>query len=458
MLGVRESGHLPLPELALRGCCAEFAAIDSLQDERTLARLPILDVILIDLRADSTADPPALLQDSLRRILAHEPRALVVALIPDGNSELGAAAALGGAWDVVYEAELATQLHERLCAAGRLRRLLRAHAEPGAGEAERGSSLETGPDEPAQMVGTSDPIRRIFSLIRQVSPSDVPVLLTGESGTGKELAALAIHERSARAESPFVAINCAAIPEALLESELFGYERGAFTGATQSRRGRFEAAQGGTIFLDEVGDLAPLLQVKLLRFLQDHVVERVGGRGGVPLDVRVIAATNREISAMVQQGEFREDLYFRLAVFTIDIPPLRERGEDVVLMARYFLQRYAKESAKPIRGFTPEAVDAMLDHPWPGNVRELINRVRRAVVVAEGSLIGPTDLGLKAVAGDPSLMTLREARREAEDRCVRSALRRVNWNKVEAARVLGISRTQLYELMGRHKIPHDERD
>jgi DNA-binding NtrC family response regulator len=308
------------------------------------------------------------------------------------------------------------------------------------------------------MVGTSDPIRRIFALIRQVAPSDVPVLLTGESGTGKELAALAIHERSPRARSPFVAINCAAIPEALLESELFGYERGAFTGATQARRGRFEAAQGGTIFLDEVGDLAPSLQVKLLRFLQDHVVERVGARSGLPLDVRVIAATNRDISAMVQQGQFREDLYFRLAVFTVDIPPLRERGEDVVLMARYFLQRYAKDSVRPIRGFTPEAVDAMLDHPWPGNVRELINRVRRAVVVAEGSLICPTDLGLKAISGDPALVTLREARREAEERCVRSALRRANWNKVEAARALGISRTQLYELMARHKIPHDERE
>jgi DNA-binding NtrC family response regulator len=456
ILGVRGSASASLEDLALRGCVAEFGALDSL-DACTLERLPSFDAILLDLRSDSGSIPADQIRDVLRKLLSRDPHAHALALLPEGDAELGAAAINAGAWDVLYASERETKLAERLCAAGRLHRLLRegsgAHA---VGTADEPCVADT--EEPTQMVGTSDAIKRVFSLIRQVATSDVPVLLTGESGTGKELAALAIHERSARSEKPFVAINCAAIPEALLESELFGFERGTFTGATQSRRGRFEAAQGGTIFLDEVGDLAPSLQAKLLRFLQDHVVERVGGRSGLALDVRVNAATNRDLSAMVQRGDFREDLYFRLAVFTIDMPPLRERGEDVVLMARYFLQRYAKESAKPIRGFTPEAVDALLGHPWPGNVRELINRVRRAVVVAEGSLASPIDLGLKAFSGDPTLLTLREARREAEERCVRSALRRANWNKVEAARAIGISRTQLYELMARHKIPHHERE
>jgi two-component system NtrC family response regulator len=453
MLGVRESSLRVSP--ALRDCVAEFTALDS-PDASTLERVPSFDAIVVDLRGDtgSIADQ---LRDAVRKLLSRDPHARAIALVPEGDTELGAAAVDAGAWDVLYEGEWETRLGERLRAARRLHRLLsRGCAKRAVATADLPPVPESDTEEPAQMVGTSDAIRRVFSLIRQVATADVPVLLTGESGTGKELAALAIHERSARCDQPFVAINCAAIPETLLESELFGIERGAFTGATQSRRGRFEAAQGGTIFLDEVGDLAPALQAKLLRFLQDHVVERVGGRRGLALDVRVNAATNRDLLAMVQHGEFREDLYFRLAVFTIDMPPLRGRGEDVVLMARYFLQRYARESGKPIRSFTPEAVDAVLCHPWPGNVRELINRVRRAVVVAEASLVTATDLGLKAPSGDPALMTLREARREAEERCVRSALRRANWNKVEAARAIGISRTQLYELMFRHRIPHHE--
>jgi len=354
---------------------------------------------------------------------------------------------------VLYASELA-QLRQRVEAAARvvaLRRQssrLRLEVEDKAGEPSA--------DEPLQMVGTSEPMRRVFALIRRVAAFDVPVLLTGESGTGKELAAIAIHERSARSGGPLVTINCGAIPETLLESELFGYEKGAFTGATQSHKGRFEAADGGTIFLDEVGDLAPALQVKLLRFLQDHVVERIGGRGGFALDVRVLAATNRDLQAMVQSGAFREDLYFRLAVLTIEMPPLRERGEDIALMARYFLRRYARESKQAARGYTREALETIRQHPWSGNVRELINRVRRAIVVAEGSLITPGDLGLSTAGGVAAIATLRGARRRAELECLRAALERAGGNKVEAARLLGISRTQLYELLSRHRVqPHD---
>jgi DNA-binding NtrC family response regulator len=381
-------------------------------------------------------------------------------VIDDAAAGLGPAAIGAGAWDVLLASEIADQLADRLRAASRVSRLRRdasraSASDPGAPASDPGSPV-THEEVPLEMVGTSDAIRAVFGLIRRVAPFDVPVLLTGESGTGKELAALAIHERSPRAERPFVPINCGAIPEALLESELFGHEKGAFTGATHARKGRFEAAEGGTIFLDEIGELVPPLQVKVLRFLQDHVVERVGGRTGVPLDVRVLAATNREIQAMVERGHFREDLYFRLAVLTIDMPPLRERGDDVMLMARYFLQRYAQEAKQPLRGYAREAVAALRQHAWPGNVRELFNRVRRAVVVAEGALIQPDDLGLELPGNMRALPSLREARRQAERQCLRGALERANGNKVEAARLLGISRTQLYDLMGRYRIRKTE--
>jgi two-component system NtrC family response regulator len=243
-----------------------------------------------------------------------------------------------------------------------------------------------------------------------------------------------------------VAINCAAIPENLLESELFGCERGAYTGAVRTRRGRLEAADGGTLLLDEVGELASHLQVKLLRFLQDHVVEPVGSSKRIALDVRVVAATNRNLEAAVEAGEFREDLYYRIAVLTLALPRLVERGEDVLLLARHFLERFGVELGRPALGFSADAIAALRSADWPGNVRELINRVRRALVAADGPEIGAADLGFAQHEPDP-VISLREARRQGETDCIARALRRHGGRKRETARALGISRTRLYELM-----------
>ena len=404
------------------------------------------EVVVFDARGVTDAE-----RDRLREKIcsfAGSAPSCAVLVVVDAENGLSEEAAAAGLWVVVRDDDLAVQLPPLLTAAARITVLRRSAELRGASRKQEDSADEEA--EPLQMVGTSEAIRSVFGLIRRVASCDVPILLTGESGTGKELAALAIHDKSRRANGPFVAINCGAIPETLLESELFGVERGAYTGATQTRKGRFEAADGGTLLLDEIGDLAPVLQVKLLRFLQDHIIERVGGRTATHVDVRVIAATNRDLHAMVAAGTFREDLYFRLAVLTIDLPPLRDRDEDVVLMARFFLQRYRRDASRPLTGYSREAIDAILRYNWPGNIRELINRVRRAVVVAEGPLITPADLDLAQSHAVEPISSLRDARREAERRCVRLALQRTYGNKMEAARLLGISRTQLYELLARH--------
>lgn len=297
-----------------------------------------------------------------------------------------------------------------------------------------------------EMVGASPAICAVFDLIRKVATTEMPVLLTGETGTGKELTAQAIHVRSLRKDRPFVPINCGAIPDTLLESELFGHERGAFTGAVQQKKGKLEAAAGGTLFLDEVGDLLPALQVKLLRFLQDGTFERVGGRESLCVDARIIAATNVDLKAAIDQSKFREDLYYRLGVLHIHLPPLRERGEDTLLMAMVFLRRAAAASHTLISGFTSEAVDAMRAHTWPRNVRELSNRVRRAVVMAEGHEITPQDLDLAREehhAGD-SLKSLRAAHRRIEVEMLVRAISLHRGNLSRIARDLEIGRSTLY--------------
>ena len=297
------------------------------------------------------------------------------------------------------------------------------------------------------MLGTSPQMQGVFAFIRKVATSNAPVLLLGESGTGKEMAAVAIHRRSSRASGPFAPINCNAIPENLLESELFGHEKGAFTGASMQRHGLIEAAAGGTLFLDEIGDLPPSIQVKLLRFLQEQRFQRVGGRQELVSDARVIAATNVDLKASIAQGRFREDLYFRLAVLVISLPPLRERGDDATLLAQEFLQKYAAQNNKGNLTFTPEAVRAVNRHPWPGNVRELQNRVKRAVIMADSKRITEKDLELTSGLGLSSSTTLREARENVEKEMVERALKR-NLGRISAAATeLGISRPTLYELM-----------
>ena len=306
------------------------------------------------------------------------------------------------------------------------------------------------------LIGTSDAMQQVFSAVRKLAATDAAVLILGESGTGKELVARAIHRLGARAEGPFVAINCGAIPENLLESELFGHEKGSFTGAHAQRKGRIELAHGGTLFLDEIGELPLSLQVKLLRFLQEHQLQRVGGRQDLTVDVRVICATNSDLKVAMNEGRFRDDLYYRVAVVSLPLPPLRARGEDVFLLARAFLEREAGPTRKRLTGFSPEALQALEVYGWPGNVRELENRVRRAVVMADGASVTPADLELEGTSpdGGPG-RGLKELRESLEREAIRKALTRNRGNVSQAAADLGVSRPTLYGLMDKLAIARE---
>ncbi|UCD36151.1 MAG: sigma-54-dependent Fis family transcriptional regulator [Nitrospiraceae bacterium] len=303
-----------------------------------------------------------------------------------------------------------------------------------------------------EFVGSSQGILNVFSMIRKVAPTDIPVLITGESGTGKELTAMAIHERSQRKNKPFITINCAAIPDNLIEAELFGHEKGAFTGAHVSKTGKFQYADGGTIFLDEIGELSPQVQSKLLRFLEDKVVEKVGGHEGKKIDVRLIAATNKDLKSAIAKGTFRKDLFYRLDVFNINLPPVRERGEDKVILARYFLNKFSKEMGVA-QSFTTEALDAVRSYDWPGNVREIINKVRRAVVMSKELAVAPADLGLTIpVMETETLTSLKDVRNTIEKQKLIEALRHCNNNISKVARVLGISRPSVYSLRKKYNV------
>ncbi len=297
---------------------------------------------------------------------------------------------------------------------------------------------------------------KVCHTVERLAAVPVPVLLLGESGTGKEALARALHEMGPRAGRPFVAINCAAIPEPLLESELFGHERGAFTGAVRQTPGKIEGASGGTLFLDEIGEMPATLQAKLLRFLQDQVVERIGGRTPIRVDVRVVSATNQPLEEQAENGRFRGDLLYRLNSVTVRIPPLRERGEDALLLARWFLANFAREFGRRVRGLAPDAVAAIAAHRWPGNVRELENRIRRAVLMSDGALVCAADLELVA-ADDPagSALDLRAARTRAEREAIERALARSQGSVSAAARLLGISRPTLYGLLEAHGLAAD---
>ncbi|RDK01208.1 sigma-54 dependent transcriptional regulator [Paraburkholderia lacunae] len=306
-----------------------------------------------------------------------------------------------------------------------------------------------------EMVGSCDAMLALFRSIRKVAMTDAPVFISGESGTGKELTAVAIHERSARRNAPFVPINCGAIPPHLLQSELFGYERGAFTGANQRKIGRVEAANGGTLFLDEIGDLPLESQASLLRFLQERKVERLGGHGSVDVDVRIISATHVDMTAAMIEGRFRSDLYHRLCVLQIDEPPLRARGKDIELLARHMLERFKKDASRRLRGFAPDAIAALHNYGWPGNVRELINRVRRAIVMSEGRAITARDLELAEYV-EIVPVSLAQAREAAERQAIELALLRHRGRLGDAAQELGISRVTLYRLLCSHGMRHME--
>lgn len=406
------------------------------------ARHAMPRLVLLDLGLPPDPDGASEGLAILQGILEVNPMAKVIVVTGNSDRANALAAIANGAYDFI---EKPVQLDV-------LKILLQRATYLANVEQENRALLErAGHNDLEGLVGNSTPMQDVFRMIRRVGPSDVPVLIAGESGTGKELVARAIHRQSARKSEPFIAINCGAIPETLLESELFGYEKGAFTGATQQRKGRIESAQRGTLFLDEIGDMPPALQVKLLRFLQDHTIQRLGAKETLAIDARILAATNVDLHKAIGEGRFREDLYYRLCVVTIAVPALSERGSDITLLARTFLTKFAEEEKKPLKGFTPQAVEALRVHPWPGNVRELENRIKRAVVMAEGKYVTPANLELK----DPSLSeeeasTLRASRDSREKDLVRLAMERAEGNVSRAAADLGISRPTLYQLLMRY--------
>jgi two-component system NtrC family response regulator len=289
-------------------------------------------------------------------------------------------------------------------------------------------------------------------MVEKVAPSGATVLILGDSGTGKELIARSVHRLSGRSHQPFVPINCAAIPDTLLESELFGYEKGAFTGAARRTTGKLEAADGGTVFLDEIGEMPASLQAKLLRMLQERTVERIGGRTPIPLDLRFVCATNRKLETLIGTGGFREDLYYRISEVTIHLPALRERQGDSLLIAQMLLQQMSERFGRPTRGLAPDAIRAIQAYPWPGNVRELENRIKGAVIMAEGAVVTANDLGLKDPGEDPEYLNLRVARQRAEVQAARQALAVARGNVSRAAELLGVTRPTLYDLIERHHI------
>jgi two-component system, NtrC family, response regulator len=300
------------------------------------------------------------------------------------------------------------------------------------------------------LIATDDAMLRVCRMIEKVAPADVSVLILGESGTGKELIARSVHSHSGRRNARCVAINCAAIPEALLESELFGHEKGAFTGAAKQTLGKIEVASGGTLFLDEIGDMPLPLQAKLLRFLQDRVIERVGGRQEIAVNVRVVCATNKDLQQLIAEQKFREDLYFRISEVTINVPPLRERRGGPTVLAHALLRKFNGAQGRPKRGFTDEAIAALEAYHWPGNVRELENKVKSAVIMADGALLTAADLGLRDAGAGTMLFNLKEVRTRAERQAIQQALAICDNNVSRAAELLGVSRPTLYDLMAKY--------
>lgn len=398
-------------------------------------------LILLDLGLPPDPDGASEGLMALREIRQIDPGAKIIVITGNSDRAKAIAAVESGAYDFI---EKPVQLNV-------LRIVLQRAAYLSTLERENRALVQRAAQDSFEgLIGTSPIMQVLANQIRRVAPSDVSVLITGESGTGKELVARAIHHQSSRQNKAFVAINCGAIPETLLESELFGYEKGAFTGASQQRKGRIEAAQGGTLFLDEIGDIPLSLQVKLLRFLQEQEMHRLGGQEAIKIDARIVAATNVDLQKAITAGHFREDLYYRLCIVVIAVPSLKERVLDIPLLARAFLLRATEEQRKPIVGFSQSAMDALTTNPWPGNVRELENRIKRAVVMADGKYITPAHLGLQdhSLHGAPGI--LRASREVHEKDLIRLAMQNAKGNVSKAAADLGISRPTLYQLLARY--------
>ncbi|HAN55304.1 MAG TPA: PEP-CTERM-box response regulator transcription factor [Betaproteobacteria bacterium] len=397
-------------------------------------------VVLLDLGLPPFPDSAEEGLATLQQIVMLAPATKIIVVTGNQDRANAVKAINQGAYDF-YQKPFDPQILGMIIA-----RAFRVHAL----EQENRALQQRQPDEAMQGIVTSAAeMLKVCRTVEKVAPSNATVLLLGESGTGKELLARAVHQLSTRANERFVAINCAAIPDALLESELFGYEKGAFTGASKQTVGKIEYASKGTLFLDEIGDLPLALQAKLLRFLQERVIERLGGRGEIPVDVRVVGATHQNLEALIQAGSFRQDLYYRLSEISVMIPPLRARQGDAALLAHAFLEKFSRQQNRALKGFTPDAIDAIESYPWPGNVREMENVIKRAVIMAESGQISALDLGLKADAVESQPLNLRQVRDEAERRAVVRALGRTNGNIVQAAELLGVSRPTLYDLLNR---------
>ena len=413
--------------------------------EQTLAtvRRTEPDVVLFDL---GTAHKPAVAAQSLellRQILNISPDTKIIAMTEHDARELAVAAVGLGAADFYHKPLDAGVLSIVVRRALRIREL----------EEENWRLRErTGTMALEGLIGVSDGIRSLCRSIEKVAPTNTTVLLLGESGTGKELLARALHRLSGRSHKPFVAINCAAIPDTLLESELFGYEKGAFTGAARRTAGKLESADGGTVFLDEIGEMPGSLQAKLLRVVQERTVERIGGRTPLLLDLRIVCATNRALDTLIGNGGFRDDLFYRISEVIIRVPPLRDRQGDSLLLAQFLLQQISARLGKQTRGLAPDAIRAIQAHRWPGNVRELENRVKGAVIMAEGVVVTASDLGLEDPGDDPEYLNLRVARQRAEAQAVRQSLAVAQGNLSRAAELLGITRPTLYDLLEKQSI------
>lgn len=429
----------------LRWSFEGFEVVVADDRESALAQLRRVEPPVVTLDLGLPPDPGGVSEGFavLEEILSLAPETKVI-VVTGHNDKTNAVRAIGmGAYDF-YEKPIDADLLNMA-----VQRAARVH------DLERENRRYHGVvgDSPLEgLLAASPEMLKVCRTIEKLAPTDVSTLVLGESGTGKEVLVKALHKLSSRAKKKLVAINCAAIPEALLESELFGYEKGAFTGATKTTPGKIETANGGILFLDEVGDLPLALQAKLLRFLQERVIERIGGREEIPVDVRVVCATHRDLRELIREGQFREDLFYRINEATVYVPPLRDRHGDAVLLARAFLVRFSAQLKRPLKGFVPQALQAIEQYEWPGNVRELENRVKRAVIMADGVQINQADLELFQGADDDTPFNLREVREKAESRAILQALSRTNNNVSKTAELLGVTRPTLYNLMRKYGI------
>lgn len=429
----------------LRWCFDGFDVVISGDREDAINQLRRHEpgVVLLDLGLPP--DPGGVTEGiaTLKEILSLSPETKVIIVTGD-NDRANAVKAIGlGAYDFYQkpiDPEVLKLIVDRAYAVHEL-------------EAENRRLLRNVLDTPVKGIVTASPqMLKVCRTIEKVAPSDITTLLLGASGTGKELVARAIHDLSSRANKKMVAINCAAIPDTLLESELFGYEKGAFTGANKQTLGKIEYANEGTLFLDEIGDLPMELQAKLLRFLQERVIERLGGREEIPVDVRIICATHQDLTRLISEGRFREDLYYRVSEMTINIPPLKEREGDALLLAKVFINRFSEQFNSSVKGFEKEAADAIEAHDWPGNVRELESLIKRAVIMAEGNQITIGELGLSPAEYEPQPFNLKQVREDAELKAVQKALANTGDNISSAAKLLGITRPTLYALLDKFGI------